>query len=159
MFCWYAREKWGSQFIQVACEDCLEVCFFGLVVELICVWCLVIAAIFVGFGQAGARMCGRCLKVINWGWRCKSQNGGSSHRVGRFLLCNIAVMWNFMQVLLGIHWKRFYWVPLFTILLLFYVFEFGKAKSATQSVLMKHLMGYSRKIYKFFASPLKIDYP
>ena len=32
--------------------------------------------------------------------------------------------------------KRFYWIPLFTILLLFYVFEVGKAKSATQSVLM-----------------------
>ena len=31
---------------------------------------------------------------------------------------------------------RFYEIPLFTILLLFYVFEVGKAKSATQSVLM-----------------------
>ena len=43
-----------------------------------------------------------------------------------------------LQVLLGIYCKRFYWIPLFTILLLFYVFEVGKAKSATQSVLMKH---------------------
>ena len=41
-----------------------------------------------------------------------------------------------LQVLLGIYCKRFYWIPLFTILLLFYVFEVGKAKSATQSVLM-----------------------
>ena len=42
-----------------------------------------------------------------------------------------------LQVLLGIYCKRFYWIPLFTILL-FYVFEVGKAKSATQNVLMKH---------------------
>ena len=41
-----------------------------------------------------------------------------------------------MQVLLGIYCKRFYWILLFTILLLFYVFKVGKAKSATQSVLM-----------------------
>ena len=33
MFYWYAREKWGSQFSLVACEDCLEVCFVGLVAE------------------------------------------------------------------------------------------------------------------------------
>ena len=32
--------------------------------------------------------------------------------------------------------KRFYWIPVFTVLLLFCVFEVGKAKSATQSVLM-----------------------
>ena len=44
----------------------------------------------------------------------------------------------FLQVLLGIYCKRFYWIPLFTILLLFYVFEVGKAKSASQNVLMKH---------------------
>ena len=41
-----------------------------------------------------------------------------------------------LQVLLDIYCKRFYWIPLFTILLLFYVFEVGKAKSATPSVLM-----------------------
>ena len=41
----------------------------------------------------------------------------------------------FLQVLLGIYCKRFYWIPLFTILL-FYVFEVGKAKSATQNVLI-----------------------
>ena len=44
----------------------------------------------------------------------------------------------FNQVLLGIYCKRFIGYPLFTILLLFYVFEVGKAKSATQNVLMKH---------------------
>ena len=41
-----------------------------------------------------------------------------------------------LQVLLGIYCKRFYWIPLFTILLLFYVFEVGKAKSTTQSALI-----------------------
>ena len=92
MFCWYAREKWGSYFSLVACEDCLEVCFVGLVVERICVWCLAIVAIFMGFGQAGAKRCGGCLKVINWGWRCKSQKGSSFHREDRFSLCNTAVL-------------------------------------------------------------------
>ena len=41
-----------------------------------------------------------------------------------------------LQVLLGIYCKRFYQIPLFTILLLFYVFEVSKAKSVTQSVLI-----------------------
>ena len=41
-----------------------------------------------------------------------------------------------LQVLQGIYCKRFYWIPPFAILLLFYVFEIGKAKSATPSVLM-----------------------
>ena len=41
-----------------------------------------------------------------------------------------------LQILLGIYFNRFYQIPLVTILLLFYVFEIGKAKSATQSVLM-----------------------
>ena len=41
-----------------------------------------------------------------------------------------------LQVLLVIYCKNFYWISLFTILLLFYVFEVGKSKSATQSVLM-----------------------
>ena len=40
-----------------------------------------------------------------------------------------------LQALLGIYCKRFYWKPLFT-MLLFYVFQVGKAKSATQSVIM-----------------------
>ena len=43
-----------------------------------------------------------------------------------------------LQVLLCIYCKRFYWITLFTILQLSYVFEVGKAESATQSVLMKH---------------------
>ena len=41
-----------------------------------------------------------------------------------------------LQVLLGIYCKRFYWIPPFTRLLLFYVFEIGKTKSSTPSVLM-----------------------
>ena len=55
MFCWYAREKWGSEFSLVAYEDCLEVCLMGLVVGRNC---LVIVVIFMGFGQAGAKRCG-----------------------------------------------------------------------------------------------------
>ena len=94
MFCWYARQKWGSQFNLVACEDCLELCFVelvGLVVERICVWCLVIVVIFIGFGQAGAKKCGGCLKVISWGQVTVQVTKGSSfHREGRFSLCNSA---------------------------------------------------------------------
>ena len=47
-----------------------------------------------------------------------------------------------LQVLVGIYCKRFYLIPLFTMLLLFYMFEVGKAKSATQSVLMILLRFY-----------------
>ena len=83
----------------MACEDCLEVCFLGLVVERICVWCLVIISIFMGSGQAGAKRCGGCLKVTNRGWRCKSQKLGPFNREGRFSLCNTAVLWNFIASL------------------------------------------------------------
>ena len=68
MFCWYVREKLGSLFSLVACEDCLEVCFVGPVLGRNYVWCLVIVAIFMRFGQAGAKRCGGCLKVINCRW-------------------------------------------------------------------------------------------
>ena len=47
-----------------------------------------------------------------------------------------------LQVLVGIYCKRFYLIPLFTMLLLFYMFEVCKAKSATQSVLMILLRFY-----------------
>ena len=57
-----------------------------------------------------------------------------------------------LQVLLGIYCKRFYWIPLFTILL-FYVFEVGKAKSATQSVLMILTLN---GLFQFFPLPLGI---
>ena len=56
-----------------------------------------------------------------------------------------------LQVLLGIYCKRFYWIPLFTILLLFYVFEVGKTKSVTQSVLMiLTLNGLFQKNFQVF---------
>ena len=73
-------------------EDYLGVYLVGLVVERICVWCLVIVAIFTGFGQAEAKRCGGCLKVTNWVWRCKSQKRGSFHREGRVSLCNTAAL-------------------------------------------------------------------
>ena len=41
-----------------------------------------------------------------------------------------------LQVLRRIYCKRIYWISPFTILLLFYVFEIGKAKSAAPSVLL-----------------------
>ena len=85
-----------------------------------------------GFGQAGARRCVGCLKVIIWGVAIQVTQKGAlfigktgSHYV-ILLYCE-----TLLQVLLGIYCKRFYQIPLFTILLLFYVFE-----SATQSVLM-----------------------
>ena len=56
-----------------------------------------------------------------------------------------------LQVLLGIWCKRFYWIPLFTTLLLFYVFEVGKAKRATHSVLMiLTLNGLFQKNFQVF---------
>ena len=77
----------------------------------------------------------------------------ASHKRGALFIgktgshCVILLHCKVLQVLLGIYSKRFYWIPLFTILLLFYMFEVGKAKSAPQNVLMKHRMGYSRKIF------------
>ena len=59
-----------------------------------------------------------------------------------------------LQVLRGIYCKKFYSIPLFTILLLFYVFEVGKAKSATQIVLIKKLNGLFQKNFQaYFFSP------
>ena len=76
----------------MACEDCFEVCFVRLVVGRNYVWCFAIAVISMEFGQAGAKNYGGCLKVINFGWRCKSQKGYSFHREGRFSLCNTDVL-------------------------------------------------------------------
>ena len=86
----------------MACEDCLEVCFVGLAVgrnyeE----WCLVIVIIFMGFGQAREKRCGGRLKVINWGWQCKSQKGDSFPRESKFSLDNTAVLQNFIATLTG----------------------------------------------------------
>ena len=76
----------------MACEDCLEVCFVGLVVERICVWCLVIVAIFMAFGQAGAKRYGDAKKSSIGGGNASHKRGGSSHREDRFSLCNTAVL-------------------------------------------------------------------
>ena len=66
-----------------ASEDCLEVCFVGLVVGGNYVWCLVIVVIFMGFG--GAKRWGM-LQSLHLGWQYKPQEGifygnGSSHYV------------------------------------------------------------------------------
>ena len=59
-----------------------------------------------------------------------------------------------LQVLLGIYCKRFYRIPLFTMSLLFYVFEVGEAKSATHSVLMMlTLNGLFQKKFQVFTLP------
>ena len=73
----------------------------GLVVEMICVWCLLIVAIFMGFGQAGEKRCEACLKVINSRWQWKSQKRGSFHREDKFSLCNTAVLWNLIANITG----------------------------------------------------------
>ena len=53
-----------------------------------------------------------------------------------------------LQVILSIYCKIFYQIPLFTILLLFSVFD--KAKKPTQSVLLiLTLNGLFRKIFRF----------
>ena len=99
-----------------------------------------------GFGQAGAKRWGGCLKVINLGWRSKGAlfigKAGSNYVI--LLYCE-----TLLQVLLGIYCKIFYWIPLFTIL--FYVFEVGKAKIAPQSVLMILTLNglFQKKFYVF----------
>ena len=109
-------------------EDCLEVCFVGLVVERICVWCLVIVAIFMVWGMLKSHQLGVAMQV--------TKGGSFIGKAGS--LCVMLYCETFLQGLLGIYCKRFYWISLFTILLLFYVFEIDKAKSASQNVLMKH---------------------
>ena len=74
--CWCVEGKAG-ELVQPggASEDCLEVCFVGLVVGRNYVWCLVIVVIFMGFG--GAKGWGR-FKSIIWG-------DNASHKKGKFL--------------------------------------------------------------------------
>ena len=91
-----------------------------------CLWYLALAAIFMRYGQAGANKAGPHYVIL--------------------LYCE-----TLLQVLLGIYCKRFCWIPLFTILLLFYVFEVDKAKSATPSVLMiLTLNGLLQKNFQVF---------
>ena len=152
MFCWYAREQWGIQFSLVTCGDCLEVCFVRLVVGSNYVWCLVKVVIFVGFEKAGAKRCGGCSKVISWGWRCKSKKG--TVFIGKTGSHYVILLYyeTLLQVLLGIYCKRFYQIHLFTILLLLYVFEVGKAKSTTQIILMILTLNglFQKKIQAFY---------
>ena len=122
----------------------------GLVVGRNYVWLLVIVVIFMGFGQVGAKKSGRCLKPINWGWRCKSQRGaifiGKAGSAIILLYCE-----TLLKVLLGIYCKRFYWIPFFTILLFPYVSEVGKGKSETQSdVIILTLNGLFHKNFWVF---------
>ena len=94
MFCWYVREKWRSQFSLMVCDDCLKVCFVGLVSgrkDLYMVPCHS-CHIYGIWKSRSKKVWWGCLKVIIWGWQCKSQNGGSFHREGRFSLCNTAVL-------------------------------------------------------------------
>ena len=100
------------------------------------VLCLVIVVIFMGFGQAGAKRCYGCLKAIIRWWQCKSQQGNFCPRAGRFSLLILLYCETLLKVLLGTYFKtkRFYRIPIFT-MLLFYLFEVGKAKIATHSIL------------------------
>ena len=128
----------------------------GLVVQRICVCCLVIVAIFTGFGQARAKRCGGCLKVINWGWRCKSQKGDSfigkagSHCV-ILLYCEV-----FLQVLLSIYCKRFYWIPSFhytTVVLCVWGWQSQKCKSKCPNETMNGL--FQKNFSNFLLYPWK----
>ena len=108
----------------------------GLAVERICVCCLVIiVAKFMGFVQAGAKRCGGCL-THHLGVTMQVTKGGGEGGCGALFIgmagshCVILLYCETLQqVFLGIYSKRFYWRPLFTILMLLYVLEVGRAKS------------------------------
>ena len=108
----------------MACDVCLEVCFVGLV-DL----CMAPCHSFHIYGIWTSRSNKVWLMLRNPQLRVVMQvtKGCSFEMKGRFSLCNTTVL----QILLGIYCKKFYWIPYFTILL-FYVFEVGNAKSATQ---------------------------
>ena len=57
-----------------ASENCLEICFVGLVVRGNYVWCLVIFVILMRFGVAEV---GDVLKSSFWRGQCKPQEGGA----------------------------------------------------------------------------------
>ena len=81
----------------------------------------------------GKEVCG----MLNWGVAMQVTKGGTLFKGKAGPHYGILLYYEtLLQVLLVICCKRFYWIPLFTILLLFYLFEVRKAKSATQSVLM-----------------------
>ena len=75
-------------------------------------------------------------------YKSSIRGGDASHKKGALFIRKVGshyvilLYWEtLLQLLMGIYCKRFYWIPLFT-LLLFYMFEVGKAKSATHGVLM-----------------------
>ena len=69
-------------------QDCLEVCLVGLVVGRIFVWCLVSCHIY-GIWTSRSKKVWGMLKSHQLG---VGMQGGSSHREGRFSLCNTAVL-------------------------------------------------------------------
>ena len=79
-----------------------------------------IDVIFTKFGQAGVKRYGGHFKVINWGGNAIHKRGplfigkGGSHYVMLLYL-------NFIENLTG-YCKRFYRIPVFTILILFDLF-------------------------------------
>ena len=112
-------------------------------VERISVWCLIIVAIFMVWGMLKSHQLGVMMQVTKEGTLFIGR--ADSHYV-ILLYCE-----TLLQVLLGICCKRFYWIPLFTILLLFCMFEIGKAKSVTESVLMiLTLNGLFQKNFQVF---------
>ena len=112
-------------------------------VERISVWCLVIAAIFMVWGMLKSHHLAVTMQVTKEGILFIGR--AASHYV-ILLYCE-----TLLHVLLGICCKRFYWIPLFTIPLLFCMFEIGKAKSVTESVLMiLTLNGLFQKNFQVF---------
>ena len=76
-------------------------------------------------------------KVVRDAWKSLTGGAKASHKRGDFPIGKTGSYYvmllhcqTLLQILLGIYWKRFYLIPLLTTLLLFYVFEFGKAKNS-----------------------------
>ena len=98
-------------------------------------------------------------------WKSSIRSGDASPKRGTLFIGNadshyVILLYceTLLQFLLGIYCKRFYQIPIFTILLLFYVFEVGKTKSSTHRFLMiLTLKSHSRKIFRFFYFNLEIS--
>ena len=146
IFYWYVREKWGVSsawwhvrtVVRFALLDqCQKVSVYGALSQLPYIW------------DSDKQ-------------EQKSIRGGdASHKRGALFIgkigyhCVILLYCEtLLQVLLGIYCKRFYRILLFTMSLLFYVFEVGEAKSATHSVLMMlTLNGLFQKKFQVFTLP------
>ena len=92
------------------------------------------------------------LKSNHLGVGMQATKRGVFHREGWFSLCDTAVLWNFIASLTGyILWKILLDTSFHYTTLLLYVFEVGKAKKATQSVLMiLTLNGLFQKNFQVF---------